>query len=66
MSVIVKIVDGKYRVSEESTGKIAVNKNGVPLDGGGHSDIWKAIRQASHINIATEPANAWRKDLLKK
>lgn len=60
MSVTVKIDNERYRIVEESTGEIARNKNGKPLDGGGHYDIWKAIRQATHINVATESPDKWK------
>mgnify|MGYP001306783305 CR=1 FL=1 len=50
MPVIVKHVAGKYRIVEADTGAIASSKHNKPIDGGGHEDENKAIRQAGHIN----------------
>lgn len=66
MAVIVKIVNGVYRITEEDTGDIAMSKNGKPMDGGGHKEVWKAIRQATHINVATERPSTWSKSFLVK
>lgn len=52
VSVKVKIIQDKYRIVDDND-KIAVSKNGKPLDGGGHEQIDKAIRQAGRINVAT-------------
>lgn len=52
MSVSVVNVDGKYRLVENGTRKLAVTKNGVPVDGGGHNDVEKAQRQALHLNTS--------------
>lgn len=66
MAVIVKIVNGIYRITEEGTGNVAMSKNGKPMDGGGHSEMWKAIRQATHINVATEQPSQWSKSFTVK
>lgn len=52
MSVVIKIIDNLYRLVEEETGKIALSKNGHPMDGGGHKQADTAIRQASYINVS--------------
>jgi len=48
----VKIVKrgDKYRVIEAGTGKIAKNKGGTALDGGGHESKNMASRQARAVN----------------
>lgn len=40
----------KYRVVEAKSGRIATNKAGTPVDGGGHKTKTKAQAQASAIN----------------
>lgn len=40
----------KYRVVEAKSGKIAKNKSGTAVDGGGHSSETKAKSQARAIN----------------
>lgn len=40
----------KYRVIEASSGKIAKNKTGSALDGGGHASKAKASSQARAVN----------------
>lgn len=50
MPVMAKKVGGKYRVVEAATGKIAKNKAGTPVDGGG-SSAEGARKQAAAINI---------------
>jgi len=52
MPVKVKKVGKKYRVVEAGTGKIAKNKKGTALDGGGHSSRAKAIAQEQAVNIS--------------
>jgi len=42
----------KFRVIESGTGKIAKNKAGTALDGGGHPSLAKAKGQASAVNIS--------------
>ena len=42
----------KFRVVEASTGRIAKNRAGTPVDGGGHASQGKASRQASAINTS--------------
>ncbi|HHP0467302.1 TPA: hypothetical protein ACRZZI_004963 [Vibrio harveyi] len=39
----------KYRLIKASTGQIAKNKNGTPIDGGGHTDKSKVERQRRAI-----------------
>ena len=41
---------GKFRIIETSTGKIAKNRGGTALDGGGHASQGKADRQSRAIN----------------
>ena len=40
----------KYRVIEASTGKIAKNKGGTAMDGGGHGSKAMASKQARAVN----------------
>lgn len=42
----------KYRIIETETGKIAKNKAGTALDGGGHKTSGQAQKQASAVNIS--------------
>lgn len=48
----VKVVKrgGKFRVVEAATGKIAKNKAGTAVDGGGFSSKDKAVGQVGAIN----------------
>lgn len=39
----------KYRLIKKSTGQIATNRNGTPIDGGGHADKSKVDRQRRAI-----------------
>lgn len=59
MPVTCKLVDKKYRVVEPS-GKIAKNKSGTAVDGGGHTIKEACMKQARAINSAqdTAPLNA--------
>lgn len=41
--------DGKYRLINKTTGRIEKNKNGKPIDGGGHISKEKAMRQVKAI-----------------
>lgn len=43
---------GKYRIIEANTGRIAKNKGGTALDGGGHKTKPKADKQESALNIS--------------
>ena len=52
MSVDVKKLRGKFRIVEEGTRRLARSKNGEPMDGGGHAERAKALRQEEHINAA--------------
>lgn len=49
MPVKVRKRGNKYRLIEPS-GKIAKNKGGTAIDGGGHSSKAKAQRQANAVN----------------
>lgn len=48
----VRKIHGKYRVviSDRNNPIIAQTKNKVAIDGGGHMDKEKALRQSRHIN----------------
>ena len=46
----VKRIKGKYRVVDDSTGRVVRSVHGKPLDGGGHTFQPKAERQRAHIN----------------
>lgn len=50
MPVKVAKKGNKYRVVEAATGKIAKNKGGTALDGGGHKSPQKAAAQARAVN----------------
>lgn len=66
MAVFVRLINGKYRIVEGQTGNIATTRqSGAPLDGGGHQSMEKAIRQAAHINIATEPLQTMLREMEK-
>jgi hypothetical protein len=54
MPVTVKKQQGRWRVVEASTGKIAKNKAGTPVDGGGHNTEMGAKAQARAVNRKTE------------
>lgn len=43
---------GKFRVVEVDTGRIAKNKAGTAIDGGGHATKAGAQKQASATNIS--------------
>ena len=51
MPVKVKKVGKKYRIVESATGKIAKNKSGGALDGGGHASHTKATSQVYAVNM---------------
>ncbi len=44
--------EDKFRVVESDTGRIAKNRGGKALDGGGHGSKDKAQKQASAVNIS--------------
>lgn len=50
MPVTTKRRGNKTRVIEKATGRIARNKAGTPVDGGGHSSKAEAQSQARAIN----------------
>lgn len=52
MPVVVRKRNGKYRIVEASTGRLATSKNNRASDGGGHLTKTKAERQARAINAA--------------
>lgn len=52
MPVMTKKVGRKYRVVESATGKIARNKAGTAIDGGGYSSRDEARSQVSAVNLA--------------
>ena len=52
MPVITRFIKDKYRVVESETGKIAKNKAGTALDGGGHTLRKDAQAQARAINAS--------------
>ena len=52
MPVTVKLINGKYRVVEAHTGKLASNKGGTPLDGKGHGTRGAAVAQARAVNAS--------------
>ena len=43
----------KYRVVEAKTGRIARNRSGTPVDGGGHASKAQASSQARAVNANT-------------
>jgi len=50
MPYSVKKIRGKYRVVKKSTGQVALNNAGTPLDGGGHESAEKAGAQIGAID----------------
>lgn len=50
MPVVVRKRGPKYRVVEASTGNLAKNKAGTPLDGNGHASRASASNQAKAVN----------------
>ena len=50
MPVTVVRKDGKYRVVEAATGKVAKNAAGTAIDGGGHAMRANAVKQVRAIN----------------
>lgn len=52
MPLSVKKQGTKFRVIEKNTGKLALNKGGKPLDGGGHASMAGAKAQAAAVNIS--------------
>jgi len=40
----------KFRVIEAKTGKIAKNKAGTAIDGGGHATMAQAVKQVGAVN----------------
>ena len=52
MPVRVVKIGPRYRVVESVGHKIAKNKNGSSLDGGGHATRDKAVKQVQAINIS--------------
>lgn len=41
---------GKFRVIETATGRIAKNKAGTAIDGGGHRTMTQAVKQVGAVN----------------
>lgn len=52
MPLTTKLINGKHRLVEASTGKISMTSNGNPRDGGGGMLKSKVQRQANAINAA--------------
>lgn len=52
MPVTVRKVKGKWRVVEADTGRIAKNRAGTAVDGGGHESREQAIEQARAVNAS--------------
>lgn len=52
MPVTTRFIKDKYRVVEASTGKVAKNKAGTAVDGGGHTLRRDAKKQARAINAS--------------
>ena len=50
MPVKPKLINGKWRVVEAATDRIAKNKGGTALDGKGHSTKAEAQAQANAVN----------------
>ena len=56
MRATIKQQGGKWRVVNSETNGIIGNVNNKPVDGGGHEDEAKALRQCGYINAALEKA----------
>ena len=52
MPVTTRKINGKVRVIEAASGKIAKNKSGTAVDGGGHRSATRAAAQARAINAS--------------
>lgn len=52
---------GKFRVIEATTGRLATNKSGTAVDGGGHSSRARATKQIQAINANTPRPSGVRK-----
>lgn len=50
MQVTVKKMKSGYRVVDADNGRLLRSVHGKPLDGGGHTQKAKAVRQCGHIN----------------
>lgn len=50
MNAEVKKMKSGYRVVDDDTGRLMRSVHGKPLDGGGHTQKAKAVRQCGHIN----------------
>lgn len=50
-------IGNKYRVVKTDTGKIALNRAGTPLDGGGHDNKAEAMDQVRAIYANTPVAD---------
>lgn len=51
MPLSAKKIDGKYRVVEKASGKVATNDSGTAIDGGGHGSMKEARAQATAVNL---------------
>lgn len=45
-------IGGVFRVVDPYTGEIAKGKSGKPMDGGGHKNKNKALRQISAVELS--------------
>jgi nanoRNase/pAp phosphatase (c-di-AMP/oligoRNAs hydrolase) len=54
MPVKCQKIDGKYRVVEVETGRIAMNAAMTALDGGGHATAEACAAQSRAINAASK------------
>lgn len=52
MPIRVKKVGKKFRAVESSTGKIAKNRSGTAIDGGGSSSRQRVVRQVHAVNLS--------------
>jgi len=57
MPYTVRKISGKYRILKEGSGKVAKNKGGSAMDGGGHDSRQKAYAQIKAVEMSEKRAN---------
>lgn len=52
MPYTVRKISGKYRIMKEGSGKVAKNKGGTAMDGGGHGSPGQAYAQIKAVEMS--------------
>ena len=52
MPYTVRKISGKYRILKIGSGKVAKNKGGTAMDGGGHTSPKKAYAQVKAVEMS--------------